>query len=264
MAEDAWRPSEPLAHEETRPTEAGGRPGLGVVLAAILAVLASAGLAWWFAAPQAPPQILNAPPEHVDAAPARPAAPLRYAPAEPDTDQVKQAWRETQAGYVDGGPDALVRGSMGCARALPEDPRRLDYCVAYDIYASEITAGDGGAADWFRDAGQRDLALARMALPEGADPANRIAQLGALTRAVIPKPVAQRPKPVRAERAARPARPAAKAATARRERARPAHQAGRPKHRVHRRKPRNFPAEIYPYTTLPDPPPPAAGLEPPH
>lgn len=269
MAEDAWRSTEPLPAEGERPMEAGKKPGLGIVLAAILAGLASAALAWWFATPDAT-RTLNAPPERVAAAPALPAAtpapakaPLRYAPDEPDPGQVKQAWRETQAGYVNGGPEALVRGSMNCAKVLPADPRRLDYCVAYDIYASEIAAGDAGA-DWFHDTAQRDLALARMALPETADPSNRIAQLTALTKAVIPKPAVRRAKAAQTP-AAKPVHKAAvRKAAVRQAVAKPLHTPVRHRRHVHKRRPRNFPAAIYPYTALPDPPPPDYASEPPH
>ncbi|MFC3068835.1 hypothetical protein [Phenylobacterium soli] len=196
MAEDAWTPREPFAPQGIEePEDAGPRPGpgpgLGVAVAAIVAVLASAALAWWFAVPARAPHTFNAPPPRMTA-PAEASPPLRYAPDDPDPNQVKRAWREVRQTYVDGGPEALMRASMRCARSLPAEPQLLDYCVAYDIYAADIVPkGADGAGDWFADAPGRDLALARTALPGVTDPSNRLAQLSALTKAVIPKPVAK-------------------------------------------------------------------------
>lgn len=273
MAEDAWRPRDPVAPGEParRPEpdpDAGGPPrgsAVGVVLAAVVAALASAGLAWWVAAPQGPgPLERNAPPPAVASPAPAPPAPLRYAALDPDPAQVKRAWRDSRQAYVDGGPQALVDASVVCARTVPAEPQRLDYCVAYDVYAGEIVPPDAGApADWFRDSAGRDLALARSALPGEADPANRIAQLTALTRAVIPRPAVARAARPKAQKAAihRPARAAARPGHPARRHAVHGHAVRR--HAVHRRPPRNFPAEIYPYTPLPDPPPEAAA-DPPH
>lgn len=259
MAEEAWRPGGPSppqnepAADEPPAGPAPAKSGAGVAVAAVVAALASAGLAWWFAAP-APTMTRNAPPPPAAQVAPEPIPPLRYAPLEPDPAAVKRAWREVRTSYAARGAGALVRGSETCASSLPADPQLLDYCVAFDIYASDIVAAEGGeAAEWFRDAGERDLALARTALPEAADAANRIAQVAALTRAVLPERRTERPKPVR-HAAARPAAPKPHAA-----KSRPA----KPVHRRTRKPPRNFPAAIYPYTTLPDPPPDPI-LDPPH
>jgi len=194
VTEDAQAGPEPFAFDEDDLVDAGPRPGLGLVLAAVLAIGASAGLAWWVAAPDRTADVATAPPPEaatpLAAAPAPP--PLRYAAADPDPGAVRRAWGDVREAYVDGGPEALVRASQGCAKALPSDPQRLDYCLAYDLYASAIVAGHAG--DWFADSTARDLALARTALPDGVDPTNRIEQVAALTTAVLPKPKAQKPK----------------------------------------------------------------------
>jgi len=195
MAEDARPGFEPPIPDDADRLEAGPRPRLGVILAGLVAALASAAMAWWVVAPDgsrqiaAVPSVATAP---VKAAP--PAAPLRYAAADPDPNQVRRAWRDVRQTYGDGGPEALVRGSQACARGVPAEPQSLDYCLAYDIYASAV-ATDRGQADWFGDAAGRGLALARTALPEGLDAPNRIAQVAALTRAVLPKAQRARAKP---------------------------------------------------------------------
>jgi hypothetical protein len=182
------------------PFDGGGEPAprsrLGVVLAALVAAAASAGLAWWVAAPgrsrvEPPPAPVVAPRM------AEPPQPLRYAPDEPDPAQVKRAYGDVQGAYTNGGPGALVSASTACAKATPGDPQRLDYCLAFDTYAAEIVSGgvdEAAAADWFADSGSRDLALARSALPAGADAENRLAQVSALAQAVLPKPVVAKPK----------------------------------------------------------------------
>jgi hypothetical protein len=173
------------------------RGRVGVLVAGLVALAASAGLAWWTLSPDREPAA-PAPdlrPALQAQAPAAP-QPLRYAPDEPDPGQVKRAHGDVQAAYVAGGPQVLVRASAACAGALPADPARLDYCLAYDTYAREIVSADAdkGAADWFADQG-RDLALARTALPGGSDAGNRLQQVEALAQAVLPKPVIEKPKP---------------------------------------------------------------------
>jgi len=183
--------SRPDLMAETDFTAPRGR--VGMLVAGALALAASAGLAWWTLAPDRP-QV--APPSEAPPPAAEPAPqPLRYAPDEPDPAQVKSAHADVQGVYVAGGPQALVRASAACAKAVPTEPGRLDYCLGFDTYAREIVSAgeDGAAADWFADQG-RDLALARTALPGGSDAANRLAQVQALAQAVLPKPVIEKPK----------------------------------------------------------------------
>jgi hypothetical protein len=207
MAEDAHRGFETYAPDDEDLVEAAPRPRLGVIVAGFVAALASAAMAWWVASPDRARQIGPAAPVAASAPVAQaPEAPLRYAAADPDPNQVKRAWRDVRQTYVDDGPEALVRGSEACARGLPGDPQSLDYCLAYDMYAA-IVAPEA-QADWFGDSRSRGLALARTALPDGVDAGNRIAQVAALTRAVLPKAAPSRPR-VEAVRAVR--RPHAKA-----------------------------------------------------
>jgi hypothetical protein len=193
MAEHVQAGAEAYGPDGDGPAEAASRHGLGAVLAAILAMAASGGLAWWFVAAGGPSDVSAAPPP----APPQvePAQPVRYAASDPDPNAVRRAWTDVRQAYADSGPEALVRGSEACARAVPADPQRLDYCLAFDIYASAVApqSAAGQPADWFSSSGDRGLALARMALPEGVDAHNRIAQVAALTRAVLPKAAPGKP-----------------------------------------------------------------------
>lgn len=273
MAEDAQSRRQPFASEDGEPVETVPRSRLGVIVAALLALCASAGLAWWFAAPNPAASLHDPTPPAAVIPKTAPAAPLSFAGDEPDPNQVRRAWRDVQAAYVDGGPDALVRASETCARSLPAEPQTLDYCVALDTYAGEIVpAGTGSQADWFHDSGQRDLALARTALPGGADPQNRIAQVAALTRAVLPK--AEPPKPA-VVRAVRHAPTKAKASKVRLLKAhhvsrRHGVHANSPKtarHRPHARVGHRLVAKPIPLRPLREPDavnPPDEGLDPPH
>jgi hypothetical protein len=189
-----------------------------MILAAMVALVASAGLAWWIASPNPPADVAGAPPQSpTPAAPAHQTkpAPLRYAPAEPDPAQVRRALADAQQAYADGGAEGLVQASAACARQLPLDPSRLDYCLAYDVYAAQIVPPGSGpaAADWFKEARDRDVALAAAALPAGVDAANRMTQVGELTRAVLPGgPAKAKPPTLRVAKAA-PAKPGKAAAT---------------------------------------------------
>lgn len=233
MAEDAQPGVEPYVLDEDDLIDAGRRPGLGIIAAAIIAVAASAGLASWLAAPDRRTDVAAAPAPPPAAATVEPIQPLRFAAADPDPNQVRRAWGDVQQGYANGGPEALVRASQACARTLPSDPQSLDYCLAYDRYAAAVAHEDG--ADWFAESPARDLALARTALPEGVDPSNRLEQVAALTQAVLPKPAAKTPKvhKVKVVRHA-PSRPHAIKA---RHRYRPSHRAKmlRAASRSHRR-----------------------------
>ncbi|MDE2487380.1 MAG: hypothetical protein KGO51_08280 [Alphaproteobacteria bacterium] len=188
--------------EDAPPSRRG--PRIGALAAGFLALAASAALAWWVAHPQRTP----APP--APAPPPRPAAasqPLRYASDEPDPAQVRRAYGDVQKAFAEGGPDALVQASLACASDAPADPGRLDYCLAFDDYAALVVRGARDAqaqTQWFGAAPDRDLALARSVLPQDVDAGNRLAQVSALTTAVLPKPKLAHPRPhVRPTRARR-------------------------------------------------------------
>ena len=198
MSQDAPGAGVETAVDDFEPDQVG-RPGsrVGMVVAALIAVGASAGLAWWFAVPdraadvsaRPAPQFAASRPPNTEAP-----APLRFAAADPDPGQVREAWVDVRQGYAEAGPSGLVRASQACAKGLPAAPQRLDYCLAYDIYASAVAPQRGDGADWFANAGDRDLALALTALPQGVSPDNRLAQVAFLTKAVLPKAAPARPK----------------------------------------------------------------------
>lgn len=178
----------------------------GVALAAIVALAVFAGLGLWLSSRAEPEASLRQAIAAV--APGLPAAPqpVRYAAADPAPAQVKAAYDHVRTVYADGGPDALVKASAACAKGLSREPRQLDRCLAFDMYAADILPAGGGdeAAAWFHDP-DRALALARSALPAGADAADRIGQVRALTMAVLPKPRIERVRaaPARLQKARR-------------------------------------------------------------
>jgi len=188
------------------------RRGLPIV-GAVFALAVSAGLIWWLAAPQAPDT-----PAPAAAIRPHPAAPAPRAPLNADPAQVQRAFEAVQDAYADGGADGLARADGDCAAALKTDARVLDYCLAFDLFATavapEIARNDPEAAR---------IEAARTALPPGADPAQRVAAVRALTRqaslggeappAVVPR--APPGPPVRIA-AAKPAAPHATRAKQRR------------------------------------------------
>jgi hypothetical protein len=136
------------------------------ILGAFLALSISAGLVWWLAAPrESPPAVA-----------VRPSA-KRVAPAQADFAQVQRAFEAVQDAYADGGQDGLARADADCAAALRADARVLDYCLAFDLFATavapQIASGDPDAAR---------LAQAHAALPPGADPAVRLSEVRAMMR----------------------------------------------------------------------------------
>jgi hypothetical protein len=216
MLERARIGDEPLTLTHEEPVGEPPRRPFGMILAATVALVASAGLAWWIASPNPQADVAAAPPPSPAATSPKPKpAPLRYAPAEPDATQVRQALADVQQAYADGGAEGLVQASAACARQLPLDPRRLDYCLAYDVYAAQIVPPGSGpaAADWFKEARDRDVALVAAALPAGVDAANRMAQVGELTRAVLPSEAAEPKPPTLRVAKATPAKPGKAAAT---------------------------------------------------
>jgi hypothetical protein len=77
-----------------------------------------------------------------------------------------------------------------------------------------VPPGSGpAAADWFKEARDRDVALVAAALPAGVDAANRMAQVGQLTRAVLPSEAAEAKPPTLRVAKATPAKPGKAAAT---------------------------------------------------
>jgi hypothetical protein len=187
----------------------------GVVLGALAAAAASIGLAWWLGGDD-PAGFADPPPAAVAAAPRAQPAPIA------DEAQVRRAYEQFQSVYAEAGMDGLLRSARTCAEALERDPRVLDFCLALDIYASTLPPQDAAQEAWFRGAGGRRLALARVALADAEAAPVRVAAVERLTRIAVPAgaPAAQDPvmpaavreppapaaaKPARAKTPARPA-----------------------------------------------------------
>jgi len=157
------------------PAPSGARR-FGPILGGALALAASAGFAWWVAAPQQAPT----PPASASVrAAAAPPKPQLRAPAKPEEAQVRRAYAAFQDAYADGGAPGVERARATCAQTLGADPRILDYCLAFDMFAAAVA---GGGPPQAVDAGR--LAAARAALPPGSDAALRIAEVGQLAKLV--------------------------------------------------------------------------------
>lgn len=165
------------------------------VLGALTAAAISVALAWWLGddggKPAAPP-----PPTQPAAIPAQART---YAPPQIDSEAVGQAYADARAAEATGGPAALTRASRACTDGLPAEPARLDYCLALDRYgaARRWTAGDA-AQRWFAEADARDVAMAALFLPRGADAAARVAAVTAVVGALQAPPRTVRTAPAHA------------------------------------------------------------------
>lgn len=162
------------------------RLGPGLAAGVLIALIASGGLAWWLAS-DAGDVPANVSVQHAAKAREAGAAAPALADASADETQVRRAYEQFQVVYADLGPDGLERFSQDCAGAVAEDPRILDYCLAFDTFARAVAADSA----WFGEAEVRHLSLARAALPPGADPDQRLVQVRRLTRAATgaPEPV---------------------------------------------------------------------------
>jgi uncharacterized protein YecT (DUF1311 family) len=150
------------------------------VAGAVIAALASAGLAWWFSG--ADGRATDAPAPPPAAAVAR--APAPRAGATPDEAQVRRAYEEIQAVFAETGPEGVLRFANGCAQALSKDARVLDYCLAFDLYAAALAPQGPDGRAWAAEGEERRLRLAAAALPLGVDAKVRLAELDRLTRQV--------------------------------------------------------------------------------
>jgi hypothetical protein len=187
------------------------------MVGALVALAASAGLAWWSVSGDVTtPQPDSAPRITAPAAP--PPAPKASASPAADAAQVDRAYDAVREVYADGGADGLVQFSSYCAQSLRADPQVLDFCLAFDLYATPVvgSAGDANAQAWFHEAPARGLAAARAALPAGADADGRLDAVRRLARR------ASAAAPATAKPAARVRAPAAPKAAAARPRAKPA------------------------------------------
>jgi hypothetical protein len=139
-------------------------------------VLVSIGLAYWIGTGE------DRTPSVGGSAGPPPAVHAGYAPPRPNADQVVRAYDQLQEIYADQGVRGVVDFDRACANSLRTDPGALDFCLAFDIYATSLQAEEESAQAWLAGADARDLDLARSALPPGVDAAGRLAQVRALAR----------------------------------------------------------------------------------
>lgn len=169
------------------------RSRLGLIAGGLAVLAAAGGLAWWLTAdaPDAPQNVSAA--QVAQAQQSRSQTPL-LASASADESQVRRAYEQFQTVYADLGAPGLASFSQNCAKAVGGDPRILDYCLAFDAYATSVAAEE----PWFADADYRHVELARTALPAGTDPAQRIVEVARLTRVATraPAPAAAPAEPI--------------------------------------------------------------------
>jgi len=236
QADAGWSPR-PEGVEVPPPPPQAPRRRTPLLLGAAAAVAASGALAWWLALPERAayhvPAVEQLQPQ---------AAAARAAPREADAEQVRRAYEDFRTVYAQGGRPALARFEASCHASLAADPRILDFCLGFDLFAEALqpTADAPAAAEAPAD----QLDRVRAALPPGADPADRIRQVRAIMRdvsgastsarptspaprsppapapAVQPPAQAARPNVARPPPAARPGAPHAQAPVTRHKRAR--------------------------------------------
>lgn len=197
------------------PGEPARRGRTGAMVGAVAAVLASGGLAWWLSAGDRTVDLAAGVPPRSEVAGLQPAAPRASTTA--DAEQVRRAYDQARTTYADGGAPALVQFSQECSETLAGDPRILDFCLAFDLYAAAMAPDDGPAADWFGVGEARRLRLTEAALPAGADAPARLTEVQGLMRQVnaveTPPSTVTPAAPPPAQRVSRPAPPAKRPAS---------------------------------------------------
>lgn len=187
-AEDVWW--EDLRQEAELPPPPP-RSKTPVILGVVAAAAIAGGVGWWLSTPSRTyfdnPEVRTAS-----------AHPLRMVGATADAEQVRRAYEEFGLVYANSGVDGLARFSESCAESLQADPRILDFCLAFDMFAATVV----GAAEPPGKAQARQVALVQTALPK-ADPDMRIAEVQRLMRVA---------SGVRTAASATPGEPAAMAA----------------------------------------------------
>lgn len=140
------------------------------MLGATAAALISAGLVYWIGGggDRTLTRISHPPPV--------------YASPQADVGQVVRAYEQLKEVYADRGASGVADFAQGCGRSLASDPRTLDFCVAFDIYAAPLMGDDELARAWREGADARELALARVALAPTEDPVARVARIRELAR----------------------------------------------------------------------------------
>ncbi|HKR88318.1 MAG TPA: hypothetical protein VJS38_09090 [Phenylobacterium sp.] len=110
------------------------------------------------------------------------APPPAYAPSQADPGQVVRAYEQLKQVYADRGAAGVADFAHGCGQSLASNPRALDFCLAFDVYAASLMGDDEIARAWRSNAAERQLALARVALPPTEDPVARVARVRTLAR----------------------------------------------------------------------------------
>jgi hypothetical protein len=199
---DAWW--EDLRQEAELPP-AAPRSKTPVILGAIAAIFLSGSLAWWLTSPDdggfRNPAITQVRPQ---------VEPVRIANPAADQEQVRRAYEEFATVYANSGAEGLARFQASCEASLKGDPRILDFCLAFDLFADAVRADTALAG---KDDARR-LALVRASLPAGADPDGRIQDVRRLMRLVTGGPEAPPVDRAVQTEPARPASPALQKASA--------------------------------------------------
>lgn len=166
---DVWW--EDLRQEAELPPPPPPRAKAPLVAGFVAAAAVIGGAAWWLSTPSRTyfdnPEIRSAP-----------AQPLRTASAAADAEQVQRAYEEFGLVYANSGAAGLARFSESCAQSLQADPRILDFCLAFDMFAGAV----GEVAEPSGTAEARRVALVQTAIPQ-ADAEGRIAEVRRLMRA---------------------------------------------------------------------------------
>jgi hypothetical protein len=180
---------QPVADPSVTAEEAGAprprRRNVGGFVGAAVAAAVSLGLVYWIAAGQdLSLQTASPPDQSLQTARPPPVAAPRARP-EADAGQVVRAYETLQQTYAEQGLSGVIAASRTCASGLKTDPAGLDFCLAFDGYAAALQPGDAAQRTWRAEANARQAAMARDALPAGADVDGHLEQVRVLARQAI-------------------------------------------------------------------------------
>lgn len=169
-ANDVWW--DDLRQEaELPPPEPPSRPKAPLIVGLVAATAVAGGVGWWLSSPGQTyfdnPTLQTAP-----------AAMPRAATPTADAEQVRRAYNDFGQVYAESGAGGLSRFAESCEASLRSDPRILDFCLAFGLFADTVR---DPVAEPAGDAEARRAALVQTALP-GADPEVRIAEVRRLMR----------------------------------------------------------------------------------
>lgn len=168
-ANDVWW--DDLRQEAELPPPAPARSKAPMVLGVIGAAAVAGAVGWWLASP-GQTHFDNPTIQAARAPVVRAAAPVA------DAEQVRRAYEEFGLVYANSGADGLARFNESCEASLRADPRILDFCLAFDLFAGAVEAP---GAEPPGKAQARRMAMVQAALP-GADPDVRLSEVRRLMR----------------------------------------------------------------------------------